>query len=1032
MNSNIKLKHYFHNFAVSNQGDIYTWLPIPDPKLKNEFTHHLFPKLLSFKLPSDAQILGISTSIEKPEIVFVNSKNEVLRIYLFTSKASREKLILPLEGKTVDLIKISPDLDSILFLTTEQTTLFYTSNYSISKNTSEFLRKEYEEVPDLRYKFKEKINAAAVTNKGYAVVTDNKTLTLLGDISFYTKHSRSSAKKFTFDFNKNPKIKDLFFNERNLGFVSESNEIFYNSEPLELKKSINLSPRYSYKDFGFELSDLNNPKLNDHFIVSSNDQVYALDEKQELITTKPIKINLNLEEKIITIQNLVIEFNFRSKASAFALTNQGNLYAFGENNEFQLGVGSRSMDPIMDAIIVNPYLNKELDSDFFLSLVDAGIKNNDQISMFFKYIPHALKTSEELIIKLMISSDFDKNLNDFFEINYDLLLKFISIRPDLKYKFLNFDPYEFIDEKKLSSLSKIFPDIIFLYHEQELEVNSFETYLTPLLTPFKGKPISSKDINQLSQNLFPYDLISDKVINPLDELSINFHLALIKFGFQYDYINYGSLAVFVFNSEKKRAYFLGLPEIMKEKVQQSCEITELPKNVSMSDLVYDLVDLDLTILSERLITQGLIPKTKFLQLLAKSPKIFSTRFNSFLLATPKVVKSPKKNEFNFVGVNNIYSFEDETYFYDGDLLCLTGEEPEGLTNKRFARHRLPFFTHDYFNKVTNSKVTMFAANNNSFVFINEHHKIFIGGRILRFLELARPKQGEEIVGLFDISSRIKLNKDEVVKKLLMPTEKTIIFLTSQSRIIIVYKGNSCLIAKHRNQDEFTGQDITPFLTLKEKEFVKELVCIDDNNLIYFTNQNNLYLLRKEIITKIDILLDQGEDVNSIKLGEISLLVKTNKGRLFMSDIKIKETYKIQNWNESNYSSKPPHDLIVEPQPLVLDNIHFPLEKEEQVLNYDVFHQHAAMLTNQGRVFLWGNYAQGAFGTIRFKFTHILDLKFLKKEEKIVNICVGYQKTFLITDKNRLFAFGANRNGSLGDGTEVDRVEPLDITNKFKR
>jgi alpha-tubulin suppressor-like RCC1 family protein len=91
-----------------------------------------------------------------------------------------------------------------------------------------------------------------------------------------------------------------------------------------------------------------------------------------------------------------------------------------------------------------------------------------------------------------------------------------------------------------------------------------------------------------------------------------------------------------------------------------------------------------------------------------------------------------------------------------------------------------------------------------------------------------------------------------------------------------------------------------------------------------------------------------------------------------------------------------------------------------------------MLTNQGRVFLWGNYAQGAFGTIRFKFTHILDLKFLKKEEKIVNICVGFQKTFLITDKNRLFAFGANRNGSLGDGTEVDRFEPLDITNKFKR
>jgi hypothetical protein len=1032
MASNIKVKYYSYNFAISDQGDIYTWLPLPNLKSKDQYHYYLFPTLVSFKLPSNAQIIAISNSKEKPEILYINSKNEVFGFYLLTNEPSRDKLILPLDGKPIVQIKTTPGLDSMVVLTSDQTTIFYKSNYQFVKNRRETLFKDYEEVTDLRSKFKGKINALAVTHKGYAVVTDNKSLTLIGDLSFYTKHTRSSATKFTFDFNKDVKIKDLFFTERTIEFVHESNEIYYSPEPLELKTIINLSPRYAYKYFAFELSDLNSPSLNQHFIVSSKDQVYLLNKNEEKNTIKPIKITLNPGEKIIMIQSSDLDFQFRTKATAFAWTNQGNLYGFGENDTFQLGVGSRSKDPIQDAILINPYLNKELDRNAFLSLLDDAINKNEDVYSLVKYIPQDLKTNEELIMKLIISSNFNNYLRNDFEINLDLLLKFIAIRPDLKYSFLDFDSHSFIDKTRIASLSTIFPDIVFLYHKTDLPVSTFETYLKPLLIPLKGKPITAKEINQLALKVYTYDFVSSNLSNPLEQLSTNFHLALINLGFQYDFIEYNSLATFVFNEEKGRTYFLCLPQTIREKVQESCEIKELSTKLSMNDLVYDLVSLDLVILSERLIKKGLIPKTKYLQLLAKSPEIFSPKFNSFLLATPKVVKPQKKTEFNFVGIESIHSFENESYFYDGDLLCLVGSEPEGLTNHRFARHRTPFFFHDYFSDATKSKMKMFAANNNSFVVINEQYNLFLGGRILRFLELARPKQGEELVELFDISALIKLNPNEAITNVLMPTEKTVLLLTSKSRIILVYKEDSHLLKPNRKQDKFKGQDITTYLSLKENELIKDIASIDDNHLVYLTNHNNLYLFRQETITKIDVLLHRGEDIVSIKLGELGLLVMTNKGRLWMSEIQIIETYKIQKWNVSKYSSKAPYDLIIEPHPLVLNAINFPLKNDEQILHYDVLYKHAAMVTNHGRVFLWGDYTQGAFGSRRFKFTHILDLTFLKKEEKVVKVYVGFQKTYLITDKNRLFALGANLNGSLGDGTEVNRFEPTDITNKFKR
>lgn len=97
-------------------------------------------------------------------------------------------------------------------------------------------------------------------------------------------------------------------------------------------------------------------------------------------------------------------------------------------------------------------------------------------------------------------------------------------------------------------------------------------------------------------------------------------------------------------------------------------------------------------------------------------------------------------------------------------------------------------------------------------------------------------------------------------------------------------------------------------------------------------------------------------------------------------------------------------------------------------------EHAAALTSSGRLFTWGYnlYGQLGDGTTqnRLKPTDITGNLNLETNETVKQISLGTHQTAALTSTGRIFVWGANRSYALGDGTQIDQLLPKEITNQF--
>jgi alpha-tubulin suppressor-like RCC1 family protein len=99
-------------------------------------------------------------------------------------------------------------------------------------------------------------------------------------------------------------------------------------------------------------------------------------------------------------------------------------------------------------------------------------------------------------------------------------------------------------------------------------------------------------------------------------------------------------------------------------------------------------------------------------------------------------------------------------------------------------------------------------------------------------------------------------------------------------------------------------------------------------------------------------------------------------------------------------------------------------------------RHTSVLTNYGRMFLFGNNQSGQVGTgffgsedVGINVTEIY-YNALEDDETFEKISVFGSRSSVITSKGNVLVWGYNNVGQLGDGTQVDRNAPVNITDKF--
>ncbi len=177
---------------------------------------------------------------------------------------------------------------------------------------------------------------------------------------------------------------------------------------------------------------------------------------------------------------------------------------------------------------------------------------------------------------------------------------------------------------------------------------------------------------------------------------------------------------------------------------------------------------------------------------------------------------------------------------------------------------------------------------------------------------------------------------------------------------------------------------------------------DSNSPINITSQFNL---------------TDGEYISQIALGYYHSMALSSQGRVFTWGFN--QNYELGTGQSADQSK--PVDITSK----------FRLSSGETIDFISSGAHHCSALTSEGRIFMWGDNSHGQLGDsgnedkIRpIDITNQID--FMADEKAVVLMLKGIHST-MITSHGRLFKWGANMTGQLGDGTSEAKNIPIDIT-----
>jgi alpha-tubulin suppressor-like RCC1 family protein len=103
-----------------------------------------------------------------------------------------------------------------------------------------------------------------------------------------------------------------------------------------------------------------------------------------------------------------------------------------------------------------------------------------------------------------------------------------------------------------------------------------------------------------------------------------------------------------------------------------------------------------------------------------------------------------------------------------------------------------------------------------------------------------------------------------------------------------------------------------------------------------------------------------------------------------------------------------------------------LQSGETIAQVTAGDVHSLAVTTQGRVYAWGYNSEGQLGdgtTTRRTTPTLINVPNLQSGETIAQVTAGYDHSLAVTTQGRVYAWGNNGSGQLGDGTSNNRSTP---------
>lgn len=201
--------------------------------------------------------------------------------------------------------------------------------------------------------------------------------------------------------------------------------------------------------------------------------------------------------------------------------------------------------------------------------------------------------------------------------------------------------------------------------------------------------------------------------------------------------------------------------------------------------------------------------------------------------------------------------------------------------------------------------------------------------------------------------------------------------------------------------------------------ITEITSGSTGNIVLYAKWTvNQYSIYYEIINNIP--LNTGESIIKISLGDSHSAVLTSIGKVYI-------------WGRNSDRQLGDGTTVNKNTPIDITS-QFNLNVGEKITDIALGWLNSSALTSDGRIFVWGynEYGQIGDGTIdTIYFPKDITSQFnLNIGETITQVSLGWMHSSLITSEGRIFVWGRNNHGQLGDGTYVDSLVPKDITSQF--
>ena len=187
-----------------------------------------------------------------------------------------------------------------------------------------------------------------------------------------------------------------------------------------------------------------------------------------------------------------------------------------------------------------------------------------------------------------------------------------------------------------------------------------------------------------------------------------------------------------------------------------------------------------------------------------------------------------------------------------------------------------------------------------------------------------------------------------------------------------------------------------------------------------TFEINYYILPEGFNPLVDEIVLEEPNFTNVSLGGEFTVALTVEHEVFA-------------WGDSTYGQLGNGSFISKYRPVNITG-NFDLEENDYIVQIATGYLHAAALSHMGKVFLWGDNEYGQLGTGDLN-TYLLPIDItasfnLSSEEKIIEVECGNYFSSAITSSGRLFTWGDNNSGQLGDGSTVQKALPNEITSNF--